>query len=374
MKYLDEFRDAHLLRRQLQELRALATRRWVIMDVCGGQTHSLLRHGIEAELEDVLELVHGPGCPVCVTPGEVIDEAIKLSQLPGVILTTFGDMLRVPAASGKSLIESRAISGDVRIVYAPADALEVARRNPDRIVVFFAVGFETTAPATALALRLAEEQGIENFLLLVHHVRVEPAMRAIAADPHCRVEGFLAAGHVCSVLGCECYQQFVDDFHLPVVVTGFEPLDLMAGLRRCVELLESNRPCVENCYSRCVREEGNRTARELIDSIYEPGDCQWRGFGVIPEGGLLLREAWSGRDARKRYPPIRVPFPGSAGECRSADVLSGRLKPTQCPHFGKSCTPETPLGAPMVSSEGACAAYFLYPSGTRNVQDTGVGT
>jgi len=361
MKYLDEFRDADLLRDHLADLKSRVTRRWVIMDVCGGQTHSLLRHGIEAELGDTIELIHGPGCPVCVTPGEVIDEAIRLSQQSGVILTTFGDMLRIPGASGESLMDARARGADVRIVYAPADSLTFAERNPDRTIVFFAVGFETTAPSTALVLRLAEHRGIPNFCLLTHHVRVEPAMRAIASDPNCRIDGFLAAGHVCTVMGYDCYQPLVDEFRKPVVVTGFEPLDLVTGLKCCVDLLEAGTPRVVNCYARCVREEGNVAARNLIDDVYVPGDTPWRGFGVIPGGGLLLRDSWFQRDARRRFPNIVESHEVSERECRSAEVLSGRLKPPDCPFFGKSCTPDTPLGAPMVSSEGACAAYFLYP-------------
>lgn len=369
MKYLDEFRDADLLRRHLAELKRSLTRRWVIMDVCGGQTHSLLRHGIEEELEDSVELIHGPGCPVCVTPGEVIDEAIRLAQQPGVILTTFGDMLRIPGASGESLLDARARGGDVRIVYAPADSLTIARKNPERTIVFFAVGFETTAPSTALVLRLAEHQQIPNFLLLTHHVRVEPAMRAIASDPACRVDGFLAAGHVCTVMGYDCYQSLVDDFQKPVVVTGFEPLDLLAGLKRCVELLEAGTPRVENCYERCVQETGNSAAKNLIDDVYIAGDTPWRGFGVIPQGGLLLRDIWSLRDARRQFPQILATHEPREQECRSAEVLSGRLKPPDCPFFGTTCTPDTPLGAPMVSSEGACAAYFLYPAAREQADD-----
>lgn len=361
MKYLDEFRDADLLRRQLADLRRMATRPWVIMDVCGGQTHSLLRHGIESALEGVVELIHGPGCPVCVTPAEVIDDAIELSKRPDVLLATFGDMLRIPGGSRETLMTARARGGNVRIVYSPADALELARRHPDKDVVFFAVGFETTAPATALALRLAEHHRLSNFLFLVHHVRVEPAMRAILSDPSNRVQGFLAAGHVCTVLGYDNYSALADQLKTPVVVTGFEPLDLTAGLMRCVELLEAGTPRVENCYARCVRQEGNRTAQDLLNEVYVAGDSPWRGFGVIPLGGLHLRPEWKHRDARVKYLAQKPTAIEHDEECRSADVLSGRIKPPSCPLFGLRCTPETPHGAPMVSSEGACAAYFLYP-------------
>lgn len=361
MKYLDEFRDANLLLRHLADLRRIVTRPWVIMDVCGGQTHSLLRHGIESELEGDIELIHGPGCPVCVTPSEVIDDAIRLSKHPDVILATFGDMLRIPGGSRETLMTARAQGGNVRIVYSPSDALEIARRHPDKDVIFFAVGFETTAPATALALLLAEYHEIPNFLLLPHHVRVEPAMRAIVNDPSNRVQGFLAAGHVCTVVGFDNYNSFVEEFQIPVVVTGFEPLDLVAGLRRCVELLQADTPRADNSYARCVRREGNLAAQRLIDDVYVAGDSVWRGFGIIPRGGLLLRPEWHHRDARLKYLAPNSSQPATDDECRSAEVLSGRLKPLHCPLFGTTCTPETPRGAPMVSSEGACAAYFLYP-------------
>lgn len=359
MKYVDDFRDAAVLRRQLIELKSLASRRWIIMDVCGGQTHSLLRHGIESELEDVLELIHGPGCPVCVTPASAIDDAISLARQPGVTVATFGDMLRVPGSSD-SLQTARAAGAEVRTIYSPLDAVELAAREPDRQIVLFAVGFETTAPSTALALLTADKRQIRNFHALVHHVRVEPAMRAIANDPLNRVQGFLAAGHVCTVLGSRDCESFVRDFQMPVVVTGFEPVDLVAGLTACVRQLEHQQARVENCYERCVRPEGNLTARSWIDSVYEAADVEWRGFGIIPASGLVLRESWTHRDARRLLPVDRPQPDQVATDCRAAEVLSGQLKPPDCPLFGTVCTPDRPAGAPMVSSEGACSAYFKY--------------
>lgn len=358
MKYLDEFRDPALAERLVREIRRTATRRWTIMEVCGGQTHSLLRHGIEEELQDVVELIHGPGCPVCVTPREAIDLACRLALNPSVLLTSFGDMLRVPGSRG-SLQSVAAKGGRVQTVYAPAAAAALALRNPERQVVFFAVGFETTAPSTALAVLQANQLGLANFSLLVAHVRVQPAMEALASDPACRVQGFLAAGHVCTVAGYESYEPFVTRYGLPVVVTGFEPLDLLQGILECVRQLESDRPTVSNQYARSVQPAGNLPARQIVDRVYEICDRPWRGLGVVPAGGLRLREEWASFDAERRFGAESSP-PEDATECRSGDVLSGRLKPPECPHFGTNCTPDRPLGAPMVSSEGACAAYFLY--------------
>lgn len=359
MKYLDEYRDPVAARKLLAEIRRLATRPWTLMEVCGGQTHGLLRHGIEAELSGTIELIHGPGCPVCVTPLEAIDFAQQLALRGDVILTSFGDMLRVPG-SRQSLLNAKAAGGHVRIVYSPLDAVDLARRNPHDEIVFFAVGFETTAPATALAVQQAARDGLDNFSLLVAHVRVQPAMEALVQSPDSRVRGFLAAGHVCTVMGFESYESFVDQYQLPVVVTGFEPLDLLEGIRACVRQLEAGEARVENQYARSVRREGNRAAQDIVQEVYEPCDRPWRGFGVIPQGGLQLRDRWRHFDAQARFSIIDSLPIIESDECCSADVLAGRIKPPDCPAFGKACVPESPLGAPMVSSEGACAAYFRY--------------
>lgn len=360
MNFVSEFRHSGLLQRQLARLRQITKRRWVIMDVCGGQTHAFLRYGLEAAVDDVLELIHGPGCPVCVTPVEVIDEAISLVVNHQVVLATFGDMLRVPGSQG-SLLQARMRGGDVRMVYSPLDALQLAIREPSRQVVFLGVGFETTAPATALAVLQADQYGISNFSLLSHHVRVEPGMRAILDHPDCRVQGFLAAGHVCTVTGYAHYQQMVEAHRVPIVVTGFEPVDLLAGLTTCVELLEQQQPELRNAYDRSVRPEGNRSAQQLINEVFQTEAVPWRGFGTIPEGGLTIRPACRFFDARHRF-IFSSSANGEDQTCRSGDILVGRLKPPQCPHFGRECTPDHPLGAPMVSSEGACAAYFRYGS------------
>jgi len=359
MKYVDEYRDPHLARELLESIRRRSTRPWVLMEVCGGQTHSLLRNGIDAELEGSVELIHGPGCPVCVTPAEAIDLAQDLALRPEILLTSFGDMLRVPGTRG-SLLDIRTRGGNVRTVYSPLDAVELARREPARQVVFFAVGFETTTPATALAVLQADAYRLENFSLLVAHVRVQPAMEAIMQVGDCRVQAFLAAGHVCTVLGYDSYVEFVRRHRVPVVVTGFEPVDLLTGILECVDQLESATFDVVNCYARSVRQEGNSSAQEIVDRVFEPADRPWRGLGTIPAGGLRLRPEWSRFDAERRYGLAAMPSSGCAAECRSGDVLAGRIRPTECSSFGTRCTPDAPLGAPMVSSEGACAAYFRY--------------
>jgi len=359
MKYLDEYRDPAAARKLLAEIRRRATRTWTLMEVCGGQTHGLLRHGIEAALAGTVELIHGPGCPVCVTPLEAVDFAQQLAMRDDVLLATFGDMLRVPG-SRTSLLDVQAAGGNVRAVYSPLDSVQLARRNPQTQVVFFAVGFETTAPATALAVQQAAREGLENFSLLVAHVCVQPAMQAIAAAPENRVQGFLAAGHVCTVTGYESYEWFVADYRVPVAVTGFEPLDLLEGILACVRQLEAGEARVENCYARSVRHEGNLAAQDLVREVYEICDQPWRGFGLIPRGGLQLRKRWQRFDADLRFEASRQLPIVEPETCRSAEVLSGRLKPTDCPAFGKTCTPESPQGAPMVSSEGACAAYYRY--------------
>ena len=358
MKYLAEFRDPAAARRILAEIRRIATRPWTLMEVCGGQTHSLLRHGIDAELAGVVELIHGPGCPVCVTPQEAIDFACDLSQRPNTILTSFGDMLRVPG-SRTSLLESRAAGGNVQAVYSPLDAVELARRQPADEVVFFAVGFETTTPTTALAVRQAAALGLKNFSLLVAHVRVLPAMEALVSAKDCRVHGFLAAGHVCAITGCAEYEPFASRYQMPVVVTGFEPVDLLQGILECVRLLEAGQAAVVNGYRRTARDDGNPTAQEMVANVFETCDRAWRGLGVISHGGVRLRTEYRGFDAEHRFARSRLPVL-DVSDCRSGEVLSGRIKPPQCASFGVRCTPDSPLGAPMVSSEGACAAYYRY--------------
>lgn len=358
MKYLDEYRDPTAAQILLDKIRRVSTRCWTLMEVCGGQTHGLLRHGIAAELQGTVELIHGPGCPVCVTDQADIDFACQLAEQPDVIITSFGDMLRVPGSHG-SLLDARTRGGQVRIVYSPLDAVELARKQPGKQVVFFAVGFETTAPATALAVKQAAQYQLDNFSLIVSHVRVQPAMESLIEAPDNRVQAFLAAGHVCTVMGYESYGRFVERYQLPVVVTGFEPLDLLEGILACVRQLEAGESRLENCYSRAVQGAGNQSARDLVHAIYQISDRRWRGFGLIPAGGLSLQEQWKRFDARVRFPDCGLPVILST-ECRSFDVMTGQLKPPDCPHFGKQCNPETPLGAPMVSSEGACAAYFRY--------------
>ena len=358
MKFVDEYRDAAAVRSLWDAIRRRATRCWTIMEVCGGQTHGLLRYGFDQELSGVVELLHGPGCPVCVTSVALIDRAIELAHQPGVLVTSFGDMLRVPGSS-TSLSAAKANGARVRAVYSPLDAVTLAAIQPDQHVVFFAVGFETTAPATALAVRQAAQLGLKNFSLLTAHVRVQPAMEGLLLAPDNRVQGFLAAGHVCTVIGFRSYEEICRRFKVPIVVTGFEPVDLAAGILACVEQLEAGRHDVENRYERSARLDGNAAAVRVIDDVYEVCDHEWRGLEVIAAGGLRLREEWAEFDAERRFVLSRS-VSESCSRCRAGDVLAGRLKPTDCPEFGRYCTPETPLGAPMVSNEGACAAYFHY--------------
>ncbi len=367
MKFIDEFRDPVLATELVRRIRATAKQPWVLMEVCGGQTHSLLRHGIDVELQGTVELIHGPGCPVCVTDISAIDLAQQLASLPGVVLASFGDMLRVPGSQG-SLLTARATGGKVMMVYSPVDAVRYAQSHADQQVVFFAVGFETTAPATALAVLQAHQLGLENFSVLVSHVRVQPAMEALMQAPDNRVQGFLAAGHVCSVTGYDSYDDFAKRHRVPVAVTGFEPVDLLQGILECVTQLESGKVEVRNTYGRSVERLGNPAAQRVVETVYEIADRAWRGFGVIPGGGYRLREKYAAFDAERRF--HRVYSSGkddsaAAQRCRAGDVLSGRLKPCACPEFGKACTPDSPLGAPMVSSEGACAAYYRYHSGSQ---------
>jgi hydrogenase expression/formation protein HypD len=358
VKYLDEYRDAAVARGVISRIRRLATRPWVLMEVCGGQTHTIVRQGLDQLLEGAVEMIHGPGCPVCVTPLEQIDKALRLAADPGVIFTSFGDMLRVPG-SDCDLQQVRARGGQVRVVYSPLDALELAVKHPDKQVVFFAVGFETTAPANAMAVWRARELGVGNFSVLVSHVTVPPAMIAILEAPDNRVQGFLAAGHVCTVMGWTEYEPVAARYRVPIVVTGFEPVDLLEGMYLAVRQLEEGRYEVENQYVRSVRRDGTVPARDLVAKVFRLVDRKWRGIGEIPGSGLALREEFADFDAEYRFGlgDLRVEEPV---ECRAGDVLRGRLKPFQCPAFGGRCTPEHPLGAPMVSSEGACAAYYNY--------------
>jgi hydrogenase expression/formation protein HypD len=358
MKYVDEYRRPEHCQRLLQEIRQTATRPWTLMEVCGGQTHGLLRYGIDAALENVVRLIHGPGCPVCVTPLESIDLAIELARRPAVTVSSFGDMLRVPG-SRENLLQARAEGGNVEIVYSPLDAVRYAEEHADRQVVFFAVGFETTAPATALAVHQASKLGLTNFSLLVSHVRVQPAMEMLVESEDNCVQGFLAAGHVCTVAGYDSYERFVEKYKLPVIVTGFEPVDLLMGIQECVQQLERGEAEVVNCYSRSVLAPGNKQALAIMEDVYEVCDRPWRGLGVVPNGGFRLRSKWAQFDAERRFKRHALPAHECA-ECRSGDVLTGRIRPTECREFGMRCTPNSPLGAPMVSAEGACAAYYRY--------------
>lgn len=358
MKFLDEYRNPAIVRHLVQEIRGLTTRPWVIMEVCGGQTHSIIKNGIDQILPKEIELVHGPGCPVCVTPLEQIDKALAIASRPDVIFTSFGDMLRVPG-SRQDLFMVKSAGGDVRVVYSPLDAVRIARENPHKQVVFFAVGFETTAPNNAMAVWQAHREGLRNFSILVSHVLVPPAMRALLASPHNRVQGYLAAGHVCTVMGWEEYEPIAAQYRVPIVVTGFEPVDILEGVLLTVRQLERGEARVENQYARVVRREGNRPAQELIRRVFEIAPRKWRGIGEIPASGLRLRPEFRDYDAETIFAlgELHVEEPAI---CISGLVLQGLRKPNECAAFGKQCTPQTPLGATMVSSEGACAAYFAY--------------
>ncbi len=358
MKYLDEFRDPALAQALLQEIRSLATRPWAIMEVCGGQTHSIIRNGIDQLLPERVELIHGPGCPVCVTPLEIIDKALAIAARPEVIFCSFGDMLRVPGSS-KDLFRVKSEGGDVRIVYSPLDALKLARENPAKQIVFFGIGFETTAPANAMAVFQAKEQGLGNFSMLVSHVLVPPAIDALMSSPSNRVQAFLAAGHVCSVMGYRQYPPLAEKYGVPIVITGFEPLDVLEGIRRAVAQLETGRHEVDNAYARVVNLDGNRAAQAMIEDVFEVTDRSWRGIGVIPASGWRLNDRYREFDAEDRF-DVRGIQVRESTRCRSGEVLQGMIKPHQCEAFGRECTPRVPLGATMVSSEGACAAYFNY--------------
>jgi hydrogenase expression/formation protein HypD len=358
MKYLDEFRDADLAQPILNEIRRITPGRLALMEVCGGQTHSIIRNGLDQLLPQEIELIHGPGCPVCVTPLELIDKALAIAARPEVIFCSFGDMLRVPG-SGKDLFSVKSQGGDVRIVYSPLDSIKIACQNPEREVVFFGIGFETTAPANAMAVIQAKRLGLKNFSMLVSHVLVPPAIAAIMESASNRVQAFLAAGHVCTVMGYWQYEALAEKYGAPIVVTGFEPLDILEGIRLAVKQLAENRAEVENAYPRAVTRDGNKPAQKILNEVFEVTDRTWRGIGVIPQSGWRLSETYRDYDAEIRFEVTDIKTQESP-ICRSGEVLQGLIKPNECPAFGKECTPLKPLGATMVSSEGACAAYYNY--------------
>lgn len=372
MKFLDEYRDGTAARKLARAIARITTRPHALMEVCGGQTHSIVKFGIDELLPREISLIHGPGCPVCVTPIEMIDKAIELAGRPGILFCSFGDMLRVPG-SRKDLLTVKSEGGDVRIVYAPLDAVRLAERNPDKEVVFFAVGFETTAPANAIALHYAKVRGVANFSMLVSHVLVPPAMEAILSSPGNRVQGFLAAGHVCTVMGYEEYIPIARKYRVPIVVTGFEPVDILHGVYLCVKQLEEGRAEVENQYTRSVRKSGNGEAQALIRRVFTVVPRKWRGIGEIAGSGLGVSEAYRSFDAERRF-DLATGEVDEPAECISGLILQGLKKPGECAAFGTRCTPERPLGAPMVSSEGACAAYYRYRRSDRAPQLLSVGS
>lgn len=358
MKFIDEYRDAHLVHAIADEIARTIHKPWVIMEICGGQTHSILKYGLEQLLPEALELVHGPGCPVCVTSLEMIDKALAIAAQPGVIFTSYGDMLRVPG-SGGDLFSVRATGADVRVVYSSLDAVKIAQENPQKQVVFFAIGFETTAPANAMSVLHAQKLGLNNFSLLVSHVRVPPAMHAILGSSNNRVQGFLAAGHVCTVMGYWEYGPIAQKYSVPIVVTGFEPLDITQGILFTVRQLEKGSFEAENAYSRVVSYEGNQPAQRIINQVFEDCDQKWRGIGIIPMSGWQLRPEFKGFDAAERFQVQNI-RPSESPLCIAGQILQGLKKPFDCPAFAQECTPEHPLGATMVSSEGACSAYYRY--------------
>jgi hydrogenase expression/formation protein HypD len=358
MKYISEFRQADLVQKTIREIQRTITRPWVLMEICGGQTHAIMRYGLDQMLPSQVELVHGPGCPVCVTSLELIDKALEIASQPEVIFTSFGDMLRVPG-SGQDLFSVRANGGDVRVVYSPLDAVQIARANPGRQVVFFAIGFETTAPANAMSVIQAKYLGLKNFSVLVSHVCVPPAIRTILRSPNNRVQAFLAAGHVCAVMGYWQYPRISQEYNVPIVVTGFEPLDIAQGILMAVHQLEQGSAEVENAYSRVVTRDGNQPAQAIIDQVFKPCDRKWRGIGTIPDSGWCLKPEYSDFDAETRFQVQNI-HPEESPICIAGLILQGLKKPVECPAFASVCTPEHPLGATMVSSEGACAAYYRY--------------
>ena len=358
MKYLTEYRDPEVAHRYLKEIEKTVTRSWTIMEVCGGQTHSLVKNGILNMLPPEINMVHGPGCPVCVTPVNLIDKAVYLAEEKQVILCSFGDMLRVPG-SAKSLLEAKAGGADVRILYSPLEAVKIAEQNPDKQVVFFAVGFETTAPANALSVIHAYRQKLDNYAILASHVLVPPAIQALVSDETCQIDGFLAAGHVCTIMGMDEYYPLADQYRVPIVITGFEPIDILQGILMTVKQLEKGEAKLENQYARMVRPEGNPNAIAMIREVFEVSDRMWRGMSVIPNSGYQVRDKYANFDARKKF-SVNIPEAPENESCIAGEIMKGNKKPFECPNFGKSCKPENPLGAPMVSSEGACAAYFHF--------------
>lgn len=367
MRYIDEYRDARICHALAREIGQETTRPWVLMEICGGQTHTIMRYGIDDLLPRQIELVHGPGCPVCVTPLETIDKAIALAALPGVTLVSYGDMLRVPGSSS-DLFRVKAQGADVRVAYSPLEAVKIARANPDRKVVFLAIGFETTAPANAMVAWQAKREGLSNLSLLVSHVLVPPAIRTLLVSPQNRVNAFIAPGHVCTVMGYQEYELLVRDFDVPIVVGGFEPVDLLEAILMLVKQLENRQARVENQYVRSVNYNGNVAAQRIMHEVFEISDQKWRGIGTIPHSGLRLRPEYAAHDANALF-HLDFIAANEPAECMSADVLQGLRKPTDCPAFGMLCTPENPLGAPMVSSEGACAAYYRYRRHAREVTE-----
>ena len=358
MKYLDEYRDQRIARALAAEIAQCTNQPWVLMEICGGQTHTIMRYGLDELLPREIELVHGPGCPVCVTPLETVDKAIEIALLPNVTLVSYGDMLRVPG-SRSDLLRAKAQGADVRIAYSPTEAVKIARANPDRRIVFLAIGFETTAPANAMAAWQAKREGLTNFSMLVSHVLVPPAIRALMVSSSNRVQGFIAPGHVCTVVGCQEYEELVRDFRIPIVVGGFEPVDILQAVLMLIRQLESGEARLENEYVRSVSYQGNLPAQQIMAEVFEIADQKWRGIGPIPRSGLRLRREYAAYDANQVFDLSDLTIDEPA-ECISAQVLQGLKKPTDCPAFGMRCTPENPLGAPMVSTEGACAAYYHY--------------
>jgi hydrogenase expression/formation protein HypD len=357
MKYLSEYRNFEATKKVLDEIHKITTQVWNIMEICGGQTHSLVKNGILELLPEKVRMIHGPGCPVCVTPLNLIDKAIELLE-QGVIVCSFGDMIRVPG-SKKSLLEAKALGGDLRILYSPIEAVSIAKQNPTKEVVFFAVGFETTAPANALSVLHAEKEGLNNYSILASHVLVPPAMEAILDDELCSIDGFLAAGHVCAIMGIQEYYPLVEKYKIPIVVTGFEPLDLVQGIYMAVKQLEERKYKLENQYARIVKEHGNKAAIDVIQKVFEVGNREWRGIGEIPNSGYVIKEAYRKYDAEAKFDISYIKVPENA-DCIAGQILRGIKKPNQCDQFGKTCKPANPLGAPMVSSEGACAAYYHF--------------
>ncbi len=358
MKYLSEYRDPETARNILDEINRTITKPWRIMEVCGGQTHSLVKNGILAVLPKEITMIHGPGCPVCVTPLHLIDKAIHLAENEDIILCSYGDMIRVPG-SEKSLLEAKAQGADIRILYSPLEAVNIAKENPEKQVVFFAVGFETTAPANALSVLHAHKLGLNNYSILSSHVLVPPAIKAIMSDEDSLIDGILAAGHVCTIMGLKQYYPLSKEYNVPIVATGFEPIDILQGILMTVQQLEEGRAEVENQYARMVKLEGNINAQKVLEEVFQVQDQLWRGIDIIPNSGWGLREKWSIFDAEKKF-EISIKPASENKECIAGDIMKGILKPKDCPHFGSKCTPQNPLGAPMVSSEGACAAYYNF--------------